>query len=123
MILKSYSAGATLSDCTLGRICSKSSINKSYVTWILVCQWVIIFLFIMNRFSDTCLKNIIERWIKRSYAFIIFPPNGSYDYRNIIDRFTDLTIKEMHDRIRDKILDLGYDFTVCLWTYQTFSHS
>ncbi len=49
--------------------------------------------------------------MKRDYASVIYPQTGSQDFWNIMDRFTDWEIRDIMDLVRDRILDLCYDFT------------
>ena len=67
-------------------------------------------LFIMNRLSDPGSKNAIERWMVNDYASTMFEKRGSQDFWNLMDRFTDANMKDIQDRIRDKVMGLGYDF-------------
>jgi len=68
-------------------------------------------LFVMNRLSDPCSKNSIERWMNRDYASVIFPKVSSQDFWNLIDRFSDSDMKQIRYRIRNRIIEMGYDFT------------
>ena len=68
-------------------------------------------LFIMNRLSDPCSKNSMEKWMNRDYASIIFPKTSSQDFWNVMDRFSDRGMKLIQDSIRDKIMGMGYDFS------------
>ena len=55
-------------------------------------------------------ENSIEKWMNRDYASIIFPKVGSQDFWNAMDRFSDEDMKRIQDSMRDKIIELGYDF-------------
>lgn len=113
MILKSYSAGATLSTLYIDqKIDFRNIVNEvtdHRDTGMSPGDYML--LFIMNRLSDPCSKNGIERWMTRDYASIIFPKTGSQDFWNIMNRFTDQHMKDIQDHVRDKIMDSGYDFT------------
>ena len=112
IVLKSYSAGSTLSALymdskiglsdTVNRIIGHKGDGMSPGDYML--------LFIMNRLSDPCSKNSIEKWMNRDYASIIFPKVGSQDFWNAMDRFSDGDMKRIQDSMRDKIIELGYDF-------------
>ncbi len=112
IVLKSYSAGSTLSALyidskiglsdTVNRIIGHKGNGMSPGDYML--------LFIMNRLSDPCSKNSIEKWMNRDYASIIFPKVGSQDFWNAMDRFSDGDMKRIQDSMRDKIIELGYDF-------------
>jgi transposase len=112
IVLKSYSAGSTLSALyidskiglrdTVNRIIGHRGKGMSPGDYML--------LFIMNRLSDPCSKNSIEKWMNRDYASIIFPKVGSQDFWNAMDRFSDGDMKRIQDSMRDKIIELGYDF-------------
>ena len=67
-------------------------------------------LFIMNRLSDPGSKSAIEKWMVNDYASTLYERRGSQDFWNLMDRFTDASMKDIQDRIRDKVLVLGYDF-------------
>jgi transposase len=72
-------------------------------------------LFIMNRLSDPCSKNGIERWIVKEYSSTIFLKVSSQGFSNLMDRFSDQDMKHIQDRIRNRIrnriIEIGYDFT------------
>jgi transposase len=68
-------------------------------------------LFIMNRLSDPGSKSGIERWMVNDYASTIYGKRGSQDFWNLMDRFTDGDMKTIMDGIRDRITEMGYDFT------------
>ena len=66
-------------------------------------------LFIMNRLSEPYSKNSMVKWLERDYASVILPDAGSQDYWNVMDRFSDESIKRIQDHIRDRIMEMGYD--------------
>lgn len=113
IVLKSYTAGSTLAalyiDKMIGFRDIVNGVMKHKGTGMSPGDYIL--LFIMNRLSDPCSKNGIERWMKRDYATIIFPQTGSQDFWNIMDRFTDQDIKDILDKVKSRILELGYDFT------------
>jgi hypothetical protein len=68
-------------------------------------------IFIMNRLSDPGSKSYIERWIREDYASTIFPKPTSQGFWNVMDRFSDESMKEIRRRIKDRLISLGYDFS------------
>ncbi len=68
-------------------------------------------IFIMNRLSDPGSKSYIERWIKDDYASTIFPKPTSQGFWNVMDRFSDDSMREIRRRITDRLISLGYDFS------------
>lgn len=50
------------------------------------------------------------KWMERDYASVIFPVVSLQGLWNVMDRFSDETIKRIQDNIRDRIIDMGYDF-------------
>ncbi len=113
IILKSYSAGSSLAslymDRALGfRVLVNNAMGHRGNG---MSPGDYILLFIMNRLSDPCSKNSIGKWMKRDYASIIFPEASSQDFWNIMDKFTDDNIKDIMDKVRDRIIEIGYDTT------------
>ena len=113
IVLKSYTAGSTLSVLymdkkiglrdTVNRIIGHKGNGMSPGDYML--------LFVMNRLSDPCSKNSMEKWMNRDYASIIFPKASSQDFWNLMDRFSDKDMKDIQDSIRDKVMEMGYDFS------------
>ncbi|MCL4311324.1 MAG: transposase [Candidatus Thermoplasmatota archaeon] len=113
IVLKSYTAGSTLSVLymdkkiglrdTVNRIIGHKGNGMSPGDYML--------LFVMNRLSDPCSKNSMEKWMNRDYASIIFPKASSQDFWNVMDRFSDKDMKDIQDSIRDKVMGMGYDFS------------
>lgn len=68
-------------------------------------------LFIMNRLSDPQSKSGIERWMSRDYSSLIYQKVGSQDFWNVMDRFSDDSMKEIRKRITSRLISLGYDFS------------
>ena len=112
IVLKSYSAGSTLSvmhmDRKIGFMDTVNSIMGHKGNGMSPGDYML--LFIMNRLSDPYSKNSIVKWMERDYASVIFPDAGSQDFWNVMNRFSDASIKHIQDSIRDRIMDMGYDF-------------
>ncbi len=68
-------------------------------------------IFIMNRLSDPGSKSYIERWIRDDYASTLFPKPTSQGFWNVMDRFSEESMKEIRRRIKDRLISLGYDFS------------
>jgi len=113
IVLKSYSAGSTLSTLFMDKKIGFRDIVNSIMAHKGdgMSPGDYMLLFIMNRLSDPCSKNSIERWMNRDYASVIFPTVGSQDFWNLMDRFSDSDMKQIRDRIRNRIIEMGYDFT------------
>ena len=112
LVLKSYSAGSTLSalyiDAKMG---FRDTVNAVMGRGRGMSPGDYMLLFIMNRLSDPCSKNGIEAWMERDYASVIFPKAGSQDFWNVMARFSDEKMKTIMDRIRNRLIALGYDFS------------
>ncbi|MGP6240449.1 hypothetical protein ACNF40_08625 [Cuniculiplasma sp. SKW4] len=112
-VLKSYSAGSTLSvlyiDMRTGFRDIVDSILDHKGKGISPRDYML--LLIMNRLSDPYSKNSIERWMGRDYVSVIFPEVGSQDFWNLMDMFTDENMKQIKDRISDRLVEMKYDFT------------
>ena len=113
IVLKSYSAGSTLSvmyiDRKIGFMDSVNTIMGHRGNGMSPGDYML--LFIMNRLSDPYSKNSISKWLDRDYASVIFPDVGSQDFWNVMNRFSDDHMKHIQDSIRDKVMGLGYDFS------------
>ena len=113
IVLKSYSAGSNLSTLFMDKKIGFRDIVNSIMAHkgdgMSPSDYMLPF--IMNRLSDPCSKNSIERWMNRDYASVIFPTVGSKDFRSIMDRFSDSDMKQILDRIRNRIIEMGYYFT------------
>jgi len=113
IVLKSYSAGSNLSTLFMDKKIGFRDIVNSIMAHkgdgMSPSDYML--LFIMNRLSDPCSKNSIERWMNRDYASVIFPTVGSKDFWSIMDRFSDSDMKQIRDRIRNRIIEMGYYFT------------
>ena len=68
-------------------------------------------LFIMNRLSDPSSKDGIEKWIVRDYASTLYERRGSQDFWNLMDRITDAHMDAIMKAVREKIIEMGYDFS------------
>ena len=68
-------------------------------------------LFIMNRLSDPASKDGIEKWMSRDYASTIYERRGSQDFWNLMDRITDVHMVSIMKAVREKIIEMGYDFS------------
>ncbi|MGC8514565.1 MAG: IS1634 family transposase [Thermoplasmata archaeon] len=68
-----------------------------------------VLLFAMNRLSDPRSKNGIGEWMKGDYASTIYPKASSQGYWNIMDRFTTDHIRMIKERIRERLISMGYD--------------
>ena len=68
-------------------------------------------LFIMNRLSDPASKDGIEKWMSRDYASTIYERRGSQDFWNFMDRITDVHMLSIMKAVREKIIEMGYDFS------------
>ena len=112
IVLKSYSAGSTLSvmymDRKIGFTDTVNTITGHRGNGMSPGDYML--LFIMNRLSDPYSKNSIVKWMERDYASVIFPKVSSQGFWNVMDKFSDETIKRIQDNIRDRIIDMGYDF-------------
>jgi len=113
IVLKSYSAGSTLSKLFIDKKIGFREIVNSVMTHkgTGISPGDYMLLFTMNRLSDPGSKNSIEKWMNRDYASVIFPKATSQDFWNVMDRFSGEKIKQIHNRIRNRIIDMGYDFT------------
>ena len=82
IVLKSYSAGSTLSVMYMDRkIGFRDAVNTTMGhrgNGMSPCDYML--LFIMNRLSDPYSKNSISKWLERDYASIIFPEVSSQDF-------------------------------------------
>ena len=68
-------------------------------------------LFIMNRLSDPTSKDGIEKWMSRDYASTLYEKRGSQDFWNLMDRITDAHMVSIMKAVREKIIEMGYDFS------------
>ena len=68
-------------------------------------------LFIMNRLSDPASKDGIEKWMSRDYASTLYERRGSQDFWNLMDRITDVHMVSIMKAVREKIIEMGYDFS------------
>ena len=68
-------------------------------------------LFIMNRLSDPTSKDGIEKWMSRDYASTLYERRGSQDFWNLMDRITDVHMVSIMKAVREKIIEMGYDFS------------
>ena len=68
-------------------------------------------LFIMNRLSDPRSKSGIERWMPGDYASTLYERKGSQDFWNLMDRITDEHMDSIMGSVREKVLNMGYDFS------------
>ena len=113
IVLKSYSAGSTLSvmymDRKIGFRDAVNTIMGHRGNGMSPGDYII--LFIMNRLSDPYSKNSISKWLDRDYASVIFPEASSQDFWNVMNRFSDEDIKRIQDSIRNRIMEMGYDFS------------
>ena len=111
IVLKSYSAGSTLSvmhiDKKIGFRDIVNSIMAHKGNGMSPGDYML--LFIMNRLSEPYSKNSMVKWLERDYASVIFPGVSSQDYWNVMDRFSDENIKHIQDDMRDRIMEMGYD--------------
>ena len=112
IVLKSYTAGSTLSVMYMDRKIGFRDIVNSVMAHKGngMSPGDYMLLFIMNRLSEPYSKNSIVKWLERDYASVIFPDAGSQDYWNVMDRFSDEAIKHIQDNIRDRIMEMGYDY-------------
>ena len=112
LVLKSYSAGSTLSALYIdAKIGFRDTVNAVMGRGKGMSPGDYMLLFIMNRLSDPCSKNGIEAWMERDYASVIFPKAGSQDFWNVMARFSDEKMKTIMDQIRNRLIALGYDFS------------
>ncbi len=113
IVLKSYTAGSTLSVMYIDKKVGFRDIVNSVMghkgNGMSPGDYML--LFIMNRLSEPYSKNSMVKWLERDYASVIFPDAGSQDYWNVMDRFSDESIKRIQDNIRDRIMEMGYDFS------------
>ena len=111
IVLKSYSAGSTLSvmyiDKKIGFRDIVNSVMGHKGNGMSPGDYML--LFIMNRLSEPYSKNSMVKWLERDYASVIFPGVSSQDCWNVMDRFSDENIKHIQDNIRDRIMEMGYD--------------
>lgn len=66
-------------------------------------------IFIANRLSDPRSKNGIQEWMKNDFISTIYRPVTSQGFWNMMERIDENQIKEILDRIRNKLISLGYD--------------
>ncbi len=113
IVLKSYTAGSTLSVMCIDKKMGFRDIVNSVMghKGKGMSPGDYMLLFIMNRLSEPYSKNSMVKWLERDYASVIFPDAGSQDYWNVMDRFSDESIKHIQDNIRDRIMEMGYDFS------------
>ena len=111
IVLKSYTAGSTLSVMYIDRKIGFRDIVNSVMghKGKGMSPGDYMLLFIMNRLSQPYSKNSMVKWLERDYASVIFPDAGSQDYWNVMDRFSDEAIKRIQDNIRNRIMEIGYD--------------
>jgi transposase len=111
-VLKSYSAGSSLTvmymDKRIGFRDIVNSVMGHRGNGMSPGDYIL--LFIMNRLSDPYSKNSISKWLDRDYASVIFPNVSSQDYWNAMNRFSDENMKHIQDNIRNRIMEMGYDF-------------
>ena len=66
-------------------------------------------IFIMNRLSDPRSKNGIGEWMRGDYASTLYPAVTSQGFWNMMDRFSEEGMKAIKERIRERLISLGYD--------------
>lgn len=66
-------------------------------------------IFIMNRLSDPRSKNGIKEWMKNDFASTLYRGVTAQGFWNVMDRFSDEDIKNIKDKIRERLISLGYD--------------
>jgi transposase len=68
-----------------------------------------VLLFAFNRLSDPRSKNGIGSWMRGDFASTLYPEVTSQGYWNMMDRFSEDHMKAIKERIRDRLIELGYD--------------
>ena len=66
-------------------------------------------IFAFNRLSDSASKNGIGSWMKGDFASTLYHEVTAQGYWNVMDRFSDDHMKAIKERIRDRLIALGYD--------------
>ena len=66
-------------------------------------------IFIMNRLSDPGSKSGMGEWMVNDFASTLFRPVTAQGFWNLMDRFSDTDMKLIRERIRERLISLGYD--------------
>ena len=66
-------------------------------------------IFIMNRLSDPRSKNGIHEWMVNDFASTLFHSVTAQGFWNVMDLFSDDSMKAIKERMRDRLISLGYD--------------
>ncbi len=112
IVVSSYTAGSTLSVLRIEeRVGIRSIVNSIVEHGNGMTPGDYFLLFIMNRLSYPSSKRGIERWMKMDYASLIYSSKGSQDFWNFMDRINDDNMKMIMDSLRERIIELGYDFS------------
>mgnify|MGYP001626220844 CR=1 FL=1 len=68
-------------------------------------------IFIMNRLSDPRSKNGIKEWMRGDFSSTIYGRVTSQGFWNMMDRISERDIKDIMDRVKEKLVSRGYDFS------------
>ncbi len=66
-------------------------------------------IFIMNRLSDPRSKSDIHEWMAKDFSSTLFHSATAQGFWNIMDRFSDEAMKRIREKMRDRLISLGYD--------------
>jgi len=66
-------------------------------------------IFIMNRLSDPRSKSGIHEWMAKDFSSTLFHSATAQGFWNIMDRFSDEAMKRIREKMRDRLISLGYD--------------
>ncbi len=66
-------------------------------------------IFIMNRLSDPRSKSGIHEWMAKDFSSTLFHSATAQGFWNIMDRFSDEAMKRIKEKMRDRLISLGYD--------------
>ncbi len=68
-----------------------------------------VLIFIMNRLSDPGSKSHIQEWMVNDFSSTLYHPVTAQGFWNVMDRFTDDNMKRIREKMRDRLISLGYD--------------
>ena len=66
-------------------------------------------IFIMNRLSDPRSKSGIGEWMAKDFSSTLFHTVTAQGFWNIMDRFSDEAMKRIREKMRNRLISLGYD--------------
>jgi transposase len=68
-------------------------------------------IFIINRLSDPRSKNGIQEWMRGDFSSTIYGRVTSQGFWNMMERIGEGDIKDIMDRVKEKLISIGYDFS------------